>query len=271
MGNKIKIKKKPSGRRPTNSSGSATRPLGKWVATAAGFLVVAAIVGVIAFSPEPLTGVPDGTETVAVDAPQHVEGEIHEEGEVPAGGEHNPIWLNCGYYDTEVRSENAVHSLEHGAVWITYKPGLAESQLKKLGSFTGGFDKVLVSPVAGQDSPIIVTAWANQLRLTDANDARLAQFVAEFEGLADELASYLGSGFGQTNFVADTQFSVSTLADTIVFTTWSQRRSDDPARAEAARPYGRSSRWPRHPPPPRQTAAPAPDRSRSARSSQAGR
>ena len=52
--------------------------------------------------------------------------------------------------------------------------------------------------------------------------------------LADELAGYLGSGFGQTNFVADTQFSVSTLEDTIVFTTWSQRRSDDPERAEAA-------------------------------------
>jgi hypothetical protein len=42
-----------------------------------------------------------------------------------------------------------------------------------------------VSPVAGQGSPIIVTAWANQLELTDANDARLAQFVNEFEGSFD--------------------------------------------------------------------------------------
>ncbi len=52
--------------------------------------------------------------------------------------------------------------------------------------------------------------------------------------LADDLAEYLESGFGQTNFAADTQFAVSLLGDTIVFTTWSQRRSDDPARAEAA-------------------------------------
>ena len=52
--------------------------------------------------------------------------------------------------------------------------------------------------------------------------------------LAEDLADYLGSGFGQTNYVADTQFAVSTLGDTIVFTTWSQRRSDDPERAEAA-------------------------------------
>ncbi len=52
--------------------------------------------------------------------------------------------------------------------------------------------------------------------------------------LADDLVDYIESGFGQTNFAADTQFAVSTLEDTIVFTTWSQRRSDDPARAEAA-------------------------------------
>ena len=49
---------------------------------------------------------------------------------------------------------------------------------------------------------------------------------------AAELADYVGSGFGQTNFVADTQFAVSILDDTVVFTTWSKRRSDDPDRAE---------------------------------------
>lgn len=52
--------------------------------------------------------------------------------------------------------------------------------------------------------------------------------------LADDLAEYLESGFGQTNYAADTQFAVSTLEDTVIFTTWSRRRSADPARAEAA-------------------------------------
>jgi hypothetical protein len=54
------------------------------------------------------------------------------------------------------------------------------------------------------------------------------------EGLAEQLADYLESGFGQTNYAADAQFSVSTQGDTIIFTTWSRRRSDDPERAEAA-------------------------------------
>ena len=50
---------------------------------------------------------------------------------------------------------------------------------------------------------------------------------------AAELAEYLGSGFGQTNYPADTQFSVGLLDDTIIFSTWSSRRSDDPGRAAA--------------------------------------
>jgi hypothetical protein len=40
----------------------------------------------------------------------------------PVGGPHNPIWQNCGFYSKPVRDEYAVHSMEHGAVWITYSP-----------------------------------------------------------------------------------------------------------------------------------------------------
>jgi len=57
---------------------------------------------------------------------------------------------------------------------------------------------------------------------------------ADAERLASELAAYLGSGFGMTNYVADTQFAVSVLDDTIIFTTWSARSSDDPERARKA-------------------------------------
>ena len=74
--------------------------------------------------------------------------------------------------------------------------------------------------------------------LADPDDGFVVVYEAPSSGaaieLADDLVEYVESGFGQTNFAADTQFAVSTLGDTIVFTTWSQRRSDDPERAEAA-------------------------------------
>jgi hypothetical protein len=144
--------------------------------------VVVFLVAVVALSSPPLRGVPDGTRTVAVGSPQHVDGEVYADGEVPAGGPHSQIWQNCGFYDAEIRPENALHSLEHGAVWITYQPDLPSDEVDKLRGFIRNPDKVLISPIVGQDSPIIVTAWASQLELDDASDGRLEQFVNEFEG-----------------------------------------------------------------------------------------
>lgn len=175
---------KPS-RKKSPVQGRGDSPWPKRLLWIGGTALVIGLVAVVFLNNPAIRGVPDGTEQVAVAAAEHVDGDIHVDGEVPAGGPHDAAWQNCGFYDVEVRSENAVHSLEHGAVWITYEPGLAEDQLRTLSGFTGGFDKVLVSPVAGQGSPIIATAWANQLELADAGDARLAQFVNEFEGSFD--------------------------------------------------------------------------------------
>lgn len=99
----------------------------------------------------------------------------------PAGGAHHPVWQTCGVYVEPLMNEHAVHSLEHGAVWITYQPDLAADQVKVLQDMTLRGSHRLVSPYPGIDSPIIATAWGYQLRLTDANDPRLAQFVAKYE------------------------------------------------------------------------------------------
>ncbi len=44
-----------------------------------------------------------------------------------------------------------------------------------------------------------------------------------------ELARYLASGFGQTNYPTDTQFYVAQLGSTVVFTWYSASRASDPA------------------------------------------
>jgi hypothetical protein len=50
---------------------------------------------------------------------------------------------------------------------------------------------------------------------------------------AQDLATYLGSGFGQTNYPADAQFSVGVVGSTVVFTWWARRRASDPEKGEA--------------------------------------
>jgi hypothetical protein len=51
---------------------------------------------------------------------------------------------------------------------------------------------------------------------------------------AAELASYLGSGFGQTNFPVDAQFSVAQLDSTVAMTWWSRERAEDDEAAQGA-------------------------------------
>jgi uncharacterized protein DUF3105 len=126
-------------------------------------------------------GTPEGVESVDVGPPnQHTEGDVVYEQTPPAGGKHDYIWQNCGFYSKPVRNENAVHSLEHGAVWITYRPGLPAEQMNKLRELASSNTYVLVSPFPDLPSPVVASAWGKQLRLDSATDPRLKQFVSVF-------------------------------------------------------------------------------------------
>ncbi len=98
----------------------------------------------------------------------------------PVGGEHYPAWQNCGIYDQPVESEHAVHSMEHGAVWLTYRPDLPANELALLRNLARGRSYTLLSPYADQASPIAISAWGYQLTADSASDSRLSQFIARF-------------------------------------------------------------------------------------------
>lgn len=96
----------------------------------------------------------------------------------PAGGDHAPVWLDCGVYDEPVREENAVHDLEHGTVWITHDPSLSERDLQVLADALP--DNGIMSPRDDLSAPVVVTVWGVQLSLDRARDERLALFLAEY-------------------------------------------------------------------------------------------
>ena len=92
-------------------------------------------------------------------------------------------WQRCAVYTEPVVDEFAVHSLEHGAVWLTYLPTVPAKEIAQLATLDGiRPDYVIVSPYPGQKSPIMATAWGVQLGVTSTSDARLAQFVREYAG-----------------------------------------------------------------------------------------
>ncbi|MFE3458496.1 DUF3105 domain-containing protein [Nocardiopsis aegyptia] len=98
----------------------------------------------------------------------------------PVGGEHYPIWQDCGVYDEPLRAEYAVHSLEHGAVWIGYDPSLPESDVQALAALYSPGDYLLISPMEGVETPVVASAWGVQLPLDGVDDPRLPRFLAEY-------------------------------------------------------------------------------------------
>jgi hypothetical protein len=70
--------------------------------------------------------------------------------------------------------------MEHGAVWVTYRPDLAQADVTKLRDLVHGKPYVLLSPYPNLPSPVVASAWGLQLKLDKADDARLAQFISEY-------------------------------------------------------------------------------------------
>lgn len=110
----------------------------------------------------------------------HVEATVEYLQTPPAGGAHNPQWLACNgeVYETEVTNENAVHSLEHGAVWITYRSDVLEAELETLKTKMSGY--TFMSPYDAQAGKIMLTAWGVQLTVDSASDERVDQFLAKY-------------------------------------------------------------------------------------------
>jgi Protein of unknown function (DUF3105) len=110
----------------------------------------------------------------------HVTGTVKYDRSPPIGGNHNPIWADCTgtVYKTQIANENAVHMLEHGAVWITYNPKTATAaDIKTLSALVDGVDRMALSPYAGLKTPISLQAWDYQLFVKTASDPRVEKFI----------------------------------------------------------------------------------------------
>ena len=184
MGNTKKIKGRQPERSPKPGSQQARSGLGRhvvWGGVAVAFivLIVYIVIDTGGDSPE-AAGAPEGTEVFAVGDPSHVTGPVEYTEDPPVGGPHSADDLPCGLYDQPVVNELAVHTLEHGAVWITYRPDIDVAGVALLNEILSGEDKVLLSPHPNQTASVVATAWARRLELEGPDDPRLMAFVETF-------------------------------------------------------------------------------------------
>lgn len=161
------------------------RRIGIWSAAVGGAAIVALVITAVVLTPQPraysVGG--DGAEIEGVatfdNEAAHVEGPVVYEQTPPVGGPHNPAWLNCGVYTEQVPSENAVHSLEHGALWITYDRSLSAADVAELRAKLPS-TYVILSPFAGLPEPIVLSGWNTQLAVDDVADPRIESFIEEY-------------------------------------------------------------------------------------------
>lgn len=149
-----------------------------WILVGGGFLVLI-IVGIVYYNDRydknlPGQLIPDqGREHVTGSHPPY-------NSNPPTSGWHNPQAAEWGVYKGELSDEALIHNLEHGGVWITYRPGISEEIVRRMEGFYEKYGrKIIVTPRAKNDSDIALAAWnrLDKFSLEEYSDERVDKFI----------------------------------------------------------------------------------------------
>jgi len=118
----------------------------------------------------------------------------------PVGGVHTTELQECGIYSEPIPDARAIHSLEHGAVWITYRADLPPADVEFLQALVREESFLLLSPYPTQEYPLVLSAWGVQLPLDRVNDPRLSAFIARYRlgPTAPEVGAACNNGLGNS-------------------------------------------------------------------------
>ncbi|NLE81342.1 MAG: DUF3105 domain-containing protein [Rhodococcus sp.] len=153
----------------------------------------------------------DGVEKIDYPAGIHVQPtqRVAYDKTPPFGGPHDGTWATCTgtVYEQAIRTENAVHSLEHGAVWIAYNPDTVSGDaLETLEDKVDGETYMMLSPYPGLDTPVALQSWGHQLKVDSVDDERIDQFITAlrlnqntYPEVGASCSSIPGSGFDPEN------------------------------------------------------------------------
>jgi hypothetical protein len=112
----------------------------------------------------------------------HVQTKVNYPMNPPVGGNHAPEWMTCNgnVYTKAIPNGNAVHSLEHGAVWVTYNDKAPAADIKTLAGKVSKTPYTLMSPDKTEAGTVMLSAWGHQLSVNTAADPRVDQFLTKY-------------------------------------------------------------------------------------------
>jgi len=111
---------------------------------------------------------------------QHIsEGEQHVayNSNPPTSGPHYGQAGDWGIYDEELVDETAIHNLEHGGIWISYKE-LNPNEIDQLKSLAKKYPgRVIMSPRARNDDRIALASWRTILLFEELDLVKIDEFI----------------------------------------------------------------------------------------------
>lgn len=157
------------------------------------WLVVVAIGALIIFGLYKIAtkpGVPIPGESFSSQGQEHIDpGSSHPayNSNPPSSGWHYPRPAQSGIYDTEFSDEQLIHNLEHGHIWIAYKPDTSKDQIELLANIAKSYgSKVIMAPRKENDTSIAVVAWQHVFKLTVVDEAQIKNFIDAYRGRGPE-------------------------------------------------------------------------------------
>lgn len=104
----------------------------------------------------------------------------------PTSGPHLVNPADWGVYSNPLQDEQAVHNLEHGGIWITYKDIDDETKaaLEQVARANPG--SIIMSPRSENDSKIALAAWTRLLKLDSYDEAKILEFIKANKNKAPE-------------------------------------------------------------------------------------
>lgn len=101
----------------------------------------------------------------------------------PSSGWHYAQPADWGYYTRELPDEQLVHNLEHGGIWIAYRPTLDATIVERMEEASKPWRRrIIMAPRAENDADIALVAWGwvDKFSSAEFSEKRLADFIGEY-------------------------------------------------------------------------------------------
>lgn len=105
----------------------------------------------------------------------------------PSSGPHWPAPAKNGVYDSPLPDEQLIHNMEHGHVWIAYKPDAPDDVKNKLKEIVQKDDwKVVLAPRDKNQTMIALAAWGRVLVMDQFDEGKVKDFIRTYRNRGPE-------------------------------------------------------------------------------------